>query len=314
MSAPARPSISVVIETVNAETGPRTDLGEVLAGLAKQTYPKERIEILVVVEQGNRAIRDPLYEHHPNVRVVETANLTYYGMKTAGIERATGDVIALLDSDTVPAPVWAERIANRIETGADVVAGKTRYRSGAALARTFDFFNFGYIQGDENGRANGFLPNNVAFRRNVILEHKFDPRILRSGGAHLLGHKLMALGYRLVYEPEQRVIHNFYGILPELRMRVKSGYDCVNLSRLDPERFLTESAYLQRSSFALAIVYARRIVFDARAAIGNRRDLDISLVQIPYFFLISPLVRGLELIAALITMVKPEYFAEKYGW
>ena len=165
-----------------------------------------------------------------------------------------------------------------------------------------------------NGWANGFLPNNVAFRRNVILEHKFDPRILRSGGAHLLGHKLMALGYRLVYEPEQRVIHNFYGILPELRMRVKSGYDCVNLSRLDPERFLSESAYLQRSSFALAIVYARRIVFDARAAIGNRRDLEISLVQIPYFLLISPLVRGLELIAALITMVKPEYFAEKYGW
>lgn len=314
MSTSARPSISVVIETVNEETGPQTDLNQVLAGLAKQTYPKERLEIVVVVKQGNRALRDQLREHHPKVRVVETEHTTYYPMKTAGIERATGDIIALLDSDTVPAPVWAERIADRIESGADVVAGKTRYTPGAPFARTFDFFNFGYIQGDENGRANGFLPNNVAFRRNVILEHKFDRRIGRSGAAHLLGHQLMALGYRLVYGPEQFVSHNSYGVLEELRMRVKSGYDSVNLSRLDGDRVLGESKYVQRSSFALAVVFARRIVFDARATVRNRRDLDIPLAQIPYFLLISPLVRALEMIAALITVVKPDYFKEKYGW
>ena len=314
MSTPARPSISVVIETVNEETGPETDLRQVLAGLAKQTHPQERLEILVVVDRENRPFRDKIREEHPRVRLVEALRATYYGMKTAGIEAATGDVIALLDSDTVPVAVWAEKIADRIEAGADVVAGKTRYAAGERFARTFDFFNFGYIQADASGRANGFLPNNVAFRRDVILEHNFDPRIIRSGAGHLLGHKLIALGYRLDYEPEARVTHNMYGFGEELRMRIRSGYDCVNLSRLDSERILSESAYIQRSSFNLLIVTARRIVFDVRAVIRNRPDLDIPLLQIPYFLLISPLIRGVELVAGLVTLAKPGYFEKRYGW
>lgn len=314
MSAPARPSISVVIETVNQESGPQTDLHEVLAGLSRQTHPQELLEILVVIGSANRTLRDQLREEYPQIRLVEADRATYFGMKTAGIEAATGDVIALLDSDTVPTAAWAERIADRIEAGADVVAGKTRYPAGVRFSRTFDFFNFGFIQADANGRANGFLPNNAAFRRDVILEHGFDRRIVRSGGAQLLGHQLMALGYRIDYEPEALVTHNMYGFHDEILMRIKSGYDCVNLARLDTEAVMGESAYVQRSGLALLIVCARRIVFDARAAFCNRHDLDIPLLQVPWFLLISPMVRILELGAALITLAKPNYLARRYGW
>lgn len=314
MSAPQPPSISVVIETVNEATGPETGLRDVLAALAKQTYPQERLEIVAAIAQDNHALRDELRERHAGVRIVEVERATYFAMKAAGIDQATGDIIALLDSDTVPVPVWAEKIASCIEAGADVVAGKTRYRLGPPFSRTLNFFNFGYIQGDANGRANGFLPNNVAFRSQVIRRHNFDPRIGRSGGGHLLGRQLTALGYRLVYEPAARVSHNMYGVGKELQMRVKSGYDCVYLSTLDPEQVLDESRYLQRGALGVLIVCARRIVFDVRTAIGKRRDLDIPFLQIPYFLLISPLIRGLELVAGLITVVKPEYFKQKYDW
>lgn len=307
-------TISVVIETINEEAGPEMDLDQVLAALGAQTWPKDRLEILVAVDAANAPLRDHLGARHPHVRVFETRDSTYYSMKTAGIALATGDVVALLDSDCVPVPVWAERIAQRVAEGADAVAGKTRYAKDAPFARTFDFFNFGYIQGDAQGRANGFLPNNVAFRREVILEHGFDPRIRRSGAAHLLGAKLRALGYHIAYEPEQRVTHNAYGLGEELRMRVKSGYDSVNLSRLDAEGFLEETAYLRRGALALAAVCARRIVFDVRAALHNRRDLELPVVAVPYFLLASPLIRGLELAAALVTLVRPGYFREKYGW
>jgi len=304
----------VVIETVNEETGPRTGLRDVLAALAEQTYPQDRLEILVAVSRENRALRDELRAEYPGVRIAEAERATYFGMKSAGIDRATGDIIAVLDSDTVPVPGWAEKIASCIQAGADVVAGKTRYAPGRSFSRTFNFFNFGYIQGDMEGRANGFLPNNVAFRRDVILEHPFDPQVVRSGAGHLLGHQLAALGYRLVYEPGARVTHNMYGVGEELRMRVKSGYDCVYLSSLDTERVLSETAYVERGGFGLSIVCARRIVFDMRTAFQNRSDLDISLLQIPYFLLISPLIRGIELVAGLITLAKPEYFKKKYDW
>jgi len=48
--------------------------------------------------------------------------------------------------------------------------------------------------------------------------------------------------------------------------------------------------------------------------LGNRQDLGISLVQVPYFLLASPLVRGLEMWAALITLFRPSFFQEKYDW
>jgi hypothetical protein len=154
----------------------------------------------------------------------------------------------------------------------------------------------------------------VGFRREVIRAHGFDPRIRRSGAAHLLGHALMALGHRIVYEPEQRVCHNSYGLGEELRMRVKSGYDSVALARIDEAEVLGESGYLRRSGLALPLVFARRVWFDVRTLIGNRADLDIPLVAIPCFLLLSPLVRGVELVAGLITLVRPRYLKDRYGW
>lgn len=307
-------SLSVVIETVNEETGPRTGLRDVLAALRSQTHPRDRLEILVVVGEKNEALKSELRDEHPDVRVVEVDQPTYFRMKTDGIQQATGDVIALLDSDTVPVPLWAEKIVGRVAAGADAVAGKTRYAVGQPFSGTFNFFNFGYIQVDADGEANGFLPNNAAFRRQVILDHGFDPKIVRSGAGHLLGRQLKAFGYRLVYEPEALVFHNMYGLSEELNMRVKAGYDCVNLSALDREQVLSESRYLQRGIWGLLAVTARRIAFDARTAIGNRHDLDIPPYQIPYFLLISPLIRGLEFVAGVVTMVKPEYFKKKYSW
>ena len=314
MTAGLRPSISVVLETCNEESEPETRLDAVLAALDRQTHPRERLEIIAAVGADNPALQERLRADHPGVRIVEVEAPTYYAMKIAGIEVATGDIVALLDSDTVPTAVWAERIADRIEAGADAVAGKTRYPEGRPFARTFDFFNFGYVQSDEDGRANAFLPNNAAFRREVIEQHSFDPRIARGGAGHLLSQRLRALGYRLDYEPEMRVTHNLYGFGEELLMRIKVGYDAVNLSRLDTDAVMEESAYLQRSPLALLVVAARRVVFDAQMAIRNREDLGIPWLQVPYFLLISPLVRALELGASVVALVKPGYFERKFGW
>ena len=307
-------SVSVVIETINDESRPTLDLDDVLAALGAQTYPAEAVEIVVVVDRNNGGLKDRVRQSWPDVKLLEVDEPTYFSMKTAGARSASGDIVAFLDSDCVPVPSWIERIVSRIADGADVVAGKTRYPAGARFARTFDFFNFGYIQANSDGRANGFLPNNVAFRRDVFLEHPFDARIRRGGAGHFLGNKLRALGYLLVYEPEQRVTHNCYELGEELLMRVKAGYDTVNIAAIDSDEVIEETRYLHRTSLSVIVIFLRRVVFDVRAALGNRQDLGISLVQVPYFLLASPLVRGLEMGAALITLFRPSYFQEKYDW
>ena len=308
-------SISVVIETVNLELGPRLDLPRVIAALETQTYPRDKIEIIVVVETGNTALRTFVRDTYPGVRIVDSADgATYYEMKNDGARIATGDIIVMLDSDCVPCPRWAESMVARLENGADAVGGKTRYEEGVLFSRTFNFFNFGYIQNDSRGIPCSFLPNNVAFRRDVFLKYFFDSRLRRSGAAHLLCQRLKAHGYRVVYEPNMLATHNNYGLAEEMRMRVKAGYDTVNLSTVDSERVLQEARYMKAGGPALFIVFLNRIIFDLRLLLRKRQDLGLSVRHVPYFLIASPIIRTVELVSGLITVVHPQYFKDKYGW
>jgi glycosyltransferase involved in cell wall biosynthesis len=310
----AQPTVAVVIETVNEETEPTINLPTVLDGLSRQSYPRELTETLVVVQPDNHELLERLRSDHPHVRVVLCEDPNYYPMKTAGARAATADIVACLDSDCLPVPGWVESFVDEIVAGADLVAGKTRYPEGSPFGLTFGVLNFGYIFADAEGRASGFLPNNFAVRRDLLERHPFDPRARRSGAAHLLGHRLRQLGYKLVYQPRMRVTHSSYSPAIELQMRVKSGFDCVNLADWDESGALEEGQLIKRSPLALALVFARRVVFDVRNLLTNRRDLDIAVWQLPWFFLISPAIRALEMGAALLTIARPDYLRKKYGW
>lgn len=312
---PPLPLVSIVIETVNEETDPNIDLNRVLGGLKRQTYPLDHIEILIVIDERNSKMIEKVRQTYPHVTVLVVRDSTYFSMKREGTLAAKGDIIALLDSDCDPSPAWVQTVVDHIRDGADAVAGKTRYPKGARYSHTFNFFNFGYIHADEKGRANGFLPNNAAFRRDVIRKHNFDTRIRRGGAGHLLGNKLRHLNYRLDYAPAQLATHNVYGLGEELRMRVKSGYDTVNLFRIDADAVIDESRVLRTGQIpGLFLILFRRIFFDFRLIFRNRKDLEIGLLHIPYFLVLSPCIRVLEFFSALITVFSPRYFQKKYDW
>lgn len=308
------PKLSIVIETLNLEAGPELNLTAVARALEQQTYPFENFEVIVVVDEKNPALSAQVRESFPGFHLLELADSTYFSMKDAGARMASGDILVLLDSDCVPAPDWAMSLVRQFQSGVDAVAGKTRYAAHQPLAATFNFFNFGYIFNDRNGQANSMLPNNCAFRREVYLQHPFDLRIRRSGAAHLLCQQLRARGLKVVYEPGMAATHNSYGISDELLMRIKSGYDVVNLGQLDREGVMKESRYLRSGPLALLLICLNRMIFDVRLALGQRRQLGLSWWSLPYFLLASPVIRGIELVSGLITLVRPEYFRRKFGW
>ena len=225
--------ISVIIETYNATPETEIKLEHVLDKLNKQTYPRDKIEVLVVLDEANTKLAGFLKDKYPDVSLVTLNSNNYFSMKNHGIKFAQGDIVAFLDCDCIPGEDWAERIASTLSRGADVAAGKTRYPSDKPLARTFDLFDFGHVQGDENGEANCFVANNVAFRKDVLLKHNFDNRIGRSGGCYLLARQLKVLNYKMVYEPGQFAVHE-YNIkgLGFIIKRIRLGYDSINLCRL----------------------------------------------------------------------------------
>ena len=131
-----RPVISVVIETFNATAESAIGLRDVLDRLGEQTHGRGKIEIIVVLDEANDELAAFLRDEYPDVRTVSTPDATYYGMKVRGIRSARGDIVALLDSDTLPEKNWVEEIASSISAGADLVAGRVRYQTGAPFART----------------------------------------------------------------------------------------------------------------------------------------------------------------------------------
>lgn len=94
-----------------------------LKALARQKYPIEKFEVLVVNNDPNDkvALNVPLR----NIRMVDEQSPGSYVARNAGIENARGEVLAFTDSDCVPRDDWLlVAVSELIDSDADVLAGK----------------------------------------------------------------------------------------------------------------------------------------------------------------------------------------------
>ena len=282
--------MSVVIETVTARydldpgASMAQDLAPTLLGLERQTYPADRIEAIVVVDADvPEADAAAVARRFGFVRLARSSATNYYAAKNAGARAARGTVVALLDGDCTPAADWLERLVARLQPGVAAVGGRTRYGSGTPLASTLAIPDFGYVLGEPSGAATGFNINNVAFPRDVLLEHPFDERLRRNGGCYFLYHQLRAAGLPVAYEEGAIVTHGVGDIRGRefLRKHFARGFDGVSVYRLDDRGVLSGSRPFRRFGLAaLVAITGRRIVLDwvrltrHRSQIGVRAPLE----------------------------------------
>ncbi|HEX9460057.1 MAG TPA: glycosyltransferase [Thermoanaerobaculia bacterium] len=297
-----RLSISVVIETITRDDYAPRPVADELQGsieaIGRQTYPRELIEIIVVVDESfDRQDAGELLRRYPSVKLVDSPEHNYFAAKNAGARVAVGSLVVLLDGDCEPAADWLEMLASRFEPGVDAVAGRTRYTGNSLGARTFSVSDFSNVVGDETGAALGFNINNVAFRREVLLAHPLDPRIRRNGGCYLLFHQLRAAGARILYEPRATVRHGLdirgFGFV---KKHFERGFDGVSVYRVDDGAVLRGTRLFRRfGALALVALTCRRIVLDWLRLLRDRRQIGVSPVTFPYFALVTAMTRLIEL-------------------
>ena len=101
------PLVSIVIPTLNAASV----LEECLRSISIQTYPKERVEIIVV--DGGSVDATLNISKKYGAKVLENKLRTAEAGKAVGVRAATGEFIALIDSDNIlPTETWlSEMIA-----------------------------------------------------------------------------------------------------------------------------------------------------------------------------------------------------------
>ncbi len=97
--------VSVVVPAYNEERY----LGRCLAALARQTYPADRFEV-IVVDNGSTDATAELARRY-GVRVIAEPRKGVAYARQTGFEAARGEVIASTDADTVVPPFWVSRIA-----------------------------------------------------------------------------------------------------------------------------------------------------------------------------------------------------------
>ncbi|GBC99886.1 Putative glycosyltransferase EpsH [bacterium HR17] len=124
------PFVSVVVPTYN-----RVGLLlQLLESLPKQTYPKDRFEVVIVddgstdeTEQVFRAFAQTapfsvVYLRQPRKGPAAARNL--------GIRHSRGEIVAFADSDVTVAEDWITNAVKYFENGVDGVEGKTEPRGG----------------------------------------------------------------------------------------------------------------------------------------------------------------------------------------
>lgn len=302
-------TVSVVVETVTArEDGKRPladDLGPTMEALARQSVEPD--EIIIVLDDGVDArAADELRRRYPYAKLASSGpQSNYFAAKNAGAAAATGDVVALLDSDCVPAPDWLELLLARLTPGVSGVAGHTRYNGGSLAARTLSVPDFSFVFEKESGASTGMNLNNVLFRREVLLRHPLDARIRRNGGCYLLFNQLRAAGVRVVYEPRARTAHGFPGARRLLKKHFDRGYDGVAVYRLDDGGVLRGTRAFRRfGALALAGITARRVVLDWVRMARQRRQIGIAALTLPYFCAVVVATRTLELLGGMTAIVR----------
>ncbi len=202
-----RPFVSVVIPVFNDAANLRVCL-ERLVG---QTYPSERVEILVV-DNGSDEPIDELVAQFERTSLYSESRPGSYAARNRGIAAAKSEILAFLDSDCVPAPDWLEKGVARLAAnpGMGVVGGRVDFSFGdpenPSPVEIYDsltsFKQKSYIEKSHfSGTGNLF-----AWRRVFERVGPFNAE-LKSGGDYEWGNRVYAHGIGIAYADDVRVTH-----------------------------------------------------------------------------------------------------------
>jgi len=250
------PFISVIIPVFNRPS----QLDKCIDSLCGQSYPKEKIEILVV-DDGSTA---PLNQNSfpSQVRLIRQEHLGDTAARNLGAAYAKGDFLFFTDSDCVIAPDTLVRLYEAMEEkGAAAARGAYRNKSRRLVAR-FVQMDFEYRQAMlANSRAVDLLDTACTLiRRDVFFSvGGFNPSI-RVCGDVAISYELSQKGYKLLFAPEAVVYHQHSdNILAYLRNKCRKGIWRSRVFRLYPNKLMRDSYTPQ--SLKLQCMSAMALIF-----------------------------------------------------
>ncbi|QIO22180.1 glycosyltransferase family 2 protein [Haloarcula sp. JP-L23] len=188
--------LSVVVPTLNG----REELAGSLDALAEEVPDAETIVVNGPSADGTTGmVRD-----RDDVDVlVEVADRSVNVARNAGLDRATGDAVAIVSQGLSVEPGWAEAVRSGVDSSA-AVTGPTHEQLVAGM--TTESKETRTIAGRD---VTYFNPGNVAFRRAAIDALDGFDEYLQIGGSRDVAHRLAARGSTVGWDAEMCVSREF---------------------------------------------------------------------------------------------------------
>jgi GT2 family glycosyltransferase len=193
-----------------------------LDGFAAQTYPLDRLELVVVdggSTDGCRAVVDKRAVLEPWIRVVDNPARRASAAFNRGVEAAAGSVVCLFSAHGVPAPTYVERsVAALQEPGVAGVGGQYHHEGtdpvsnaiGCAMVSPFGMASPHRFQHE---RRDVDTISHPAYWRQALLEvGPFDETLMRNSD-YELNWRMREQGHRLLFDP---TIESVYRPRPSL--------------------------------------------------------------------------------------------------
>jgi len=292
----ARPSVSVLIVSDYAAGGPEgwKDIRTALTAVAQQDF-EEPVEYLLCESERFRAdVPADLRAILPALEILFFPDYASYAVKNQGVRAARGEYVALLDADCVPKRSWLRGLVANLRSNdrAGVVSGRTTYAGDSLFERVCALLGRSYLDSGRRGPTRFIAINNCAFRREAYLECPL-PTGLGTFSARIQSEALARAGWRLLFDPEIEVTHDFEGWSMEADFRRNSGHGTIRTRLEDPN---LPHAWLARiGRLGIVPILGGKIFNSWRDCLRCGRYYRVRWFEVPLAALLTVVVHLLEI-------------------
>ncbi|PSN20054.1 glycosyl transferase family 2 [filamentous cyanobacterium CCP5] len=270
-----------------------------LEALAKQSYPDNQFEILVVDNASTEDIKS-VAEAFPQVVLIHESQPGSYAARNRGIAAAEGQILAFTDSDCIPSSGWLENGVRQFLNipNCGIVAGKIEFffkdSNCPNAVELYDSIEL--LQQEEYVKQGWGATANLFTTPAVFTKAGLFNAELKSGGDFEWGRRVAAQNYEISYAPDSVVAHPARSSLKEMHKkivrRVGGGYALRQLnqhkdsaSRLHlNEHFLTKLRPPIRSAI-------RKSFLNQKLSTFSNKVMIFSIVFILHYLELAELVR-----------------------
>jgi cellulose synthase/poly-beta-1,6-N-acetylglucosamine synthase-like glycosyltransferase len=245
-----QPMVSVIVPVRNG-VGVIEDC---LRAMTEQTYPSDRLEVIVVDDESTDNTREYVEEvarqwraagNRPVLKLVPQQWAGAGAARNRGVQESTGSVVVFTDADCEPLEYWVEAIMAPFEDpGVGAVAGGYLTRQKSIVARMAQAeFEERYRFLDKHATIDIAFTHSAAVRRDIFLESGgFDERMPNNADDLELSYRLAVNGCRIVYAADAQVYHRHPATLGDyISKKFGRGYWRTLVFKRYPKKLIKDS-------------------------------------------------------------------------